>query len=97
MKIAVLGSGNIGTLISAQLTLKGHEVYLYSRKPHLFSSEVIYEDTDTQTKQSVSIHMVTNDLAKAVKDASLVIVSIPSFAIKELMEKVWIGYTILDS
>ena len=89
MKIAVLGSGNIGTLISAQLTLKGHEVSLYSRKPHLFSKEVVCEDVDTNTQKNVSIHCVTNDLKMVVQDASLVIVSVPSFAIKELMEKVF--------
>lgn len=89
MKIAVLGSGNIGTLISTQLTLKGHEVSLYSRKPHLFNDKVILEDTDTNTMQEVKITCVSDDLQKVVDGADLIIVSVPSFAIKALMERVF--------
>lgn len=94
MKIAVLGSGNIGTLISTQLTLKGHEIRLYSRKPHLFNEEVILEDTDTDTLQKVKISCVSNDLASVVDHADLIIVSIPSFAIRDLMERV---FPLIDS
>jgi len=89
MKIAVLGSGNIGTLISAQMTLKGHEIRLYSRKPHLFEPQIIYEDADFDTKQAVELYMVTSNLKEVVSGADLVIVTVPSFAIKELMEKVF--------
>lgn len=89
MKIAVLGSGNIGTLISTQLTLKGHEVHLYSRKPQLFGETVIYEDADFDSKQEVKICNVSSDLKQVVVNAELVIVTVPAFAIKELMEKVF--------
>ena len=89
MKIAILGSGNIGTLIAAQLTLKGQQIYLYSRKPELFEKEIVYEDTDFGTKQVVELHCVSNDLQKIVSNADLVIVTVPAFAIKELMEVVF--------
>lgn len=89
MKIAVLGSGNIGTLISAQLTLKGHEVHLYSRRPQMFEKTVIYEDADYESKQEVMIYNISDDLKQVVSDAALVIVTVPAFAIKELIQRVF--------
>lgn len=89
MKIAVLGSGNIGTLISAQMTLKNHEVHLYSRKPQMFSEEIIYEDTDIESVQRVKLALVSDDLKAVVTGSELVIVTVPSFAIRELMERVF--------
>lgn len=89
MKIAVLGSGNIGTLISAQMTLKGHEVRLYSRKPQLFGTYVVYENKDTDTKQDVKLALVSDVLEDVVAESELVIVTVPSFAIKSLMERVF--------
>lgn len=89
MRIAVLGSGNIGTLISAQFKLKGHEVRLYSRKPHMFGEYVICEDTDCDTKQSVKGIFVSDDLKRVVSNVELVVVTVPSFAIRDLMERVF--------
>lgn len=89
MKIAVLGSGNIGTLISSQMTLKGHEVRLYSRKEHLFEDKVIYEDTDNKSKQEVDLYMVSGDLEQVVKNTDLVVITVPAFGIKNLMERVF--------
>lgn len=89
MKIAVLGSGNVGTLISAQMTLKGHEVRLYSRKAHLFGKTVVYEDADSATKQDVELYLVSGDLKEVVTGTDLVIVTVPSFAIRDLMERVF--------
>lgn len=89
MKVAVLGSGNIGTLISAQMTLKGHDVCLYSRKPDMFEPVVVYEDVDYGTEQEVRICLVTDDLKAVVSGADLIIVTVPAFAIRELMERVF--------
>ncbi len=89
MNIAILGSGNIGTLIGAQLTLKGHRISLYSRKPELFAEKIIYEDTDLCTELGVRGCFASKDLRKIVFGADLIIVTVPAFAIKELMEKVF--------
>ncbi len=89
MRIAVLGGGNIGTLISTQLTLKGHEVTLYSRKPHLFQTQIIYEDLDCEEKKLVETCAVTDDLEAAVSRVELIVVTVPAFAIKSIMERVF--------
>ena len=33
MKITVIGGGNIGTLISAEMAYKGHEVTVFTSRP----------------------------------------------------------------
>ena len=88
MNIAVLGSGNIGTLISAQLSLND-KVNLYSRKPEKFNSIITVFDEDTNTEYKSKINMVSDNLEKVLINCELVIITVPAFAIKDLIVKVF--------
>lgn len=95
MKIAILGAGNMGCAISADLTLKGHEVtviktskamhnetfdYITSHKNQIILSEKGVERT-------AYIHKITTDL-QAVNNAELVIITIQTNYHESLIERI---------
>jgi opine dehydrogenase len=82
MRIAVLGAGNAGTAIAADLSLKGHEVTLAKtstavHQDHFAAIEenggcvTIVRDT---ARQQAQLHRTTRDLRAAIADADVVIV-----------------------
>ena len=84
MEVAVLGAGNGGQATAADLTLRGHRVRLYDRYPEV-------TDPFAATRRIVArgavageavVADVTNDLARAVDGAEVVLVSVPGFALE---------------
>ena len=58
MKITVIGGGNVGTLISAQFSNKGHQVTLYTRDKTNWRDELIVSDND----ESYGAKMATEEI-----------------------------------
>jgi opine dehydrogenase len=88
MKVAVLGAGNGGQAMAADLTLAGHEVRLAAVPEHATAIKIIntcggiYVDGTTSGKQEpgfARISMVTTDVAAAVKGVEVIMVVIPAF------------------
>jgi opine dehydrogenase len=82
-KIAVLGAGNGGSAAAADLTLRGYQVHLYSRSRSTL--QPILERGGIEIleagKQGVAEpHLVTSDMAEAVADADLIMITAPSVA-----------------
>lgn len=82
-KIAVLGAGNGGCAAAADLTLRGFEVRLYSRstatlEPILARAGI--EIIEAGKQGFARPHKVTSDLAEAVSDADLIMITAPSVA-----------------
>lgn len=87
MNICVIGGGNVGTLISAQLTGRKNSVTLYTRDVNKWSNEITVYDGDTDSIIKEKIYKITDNLEEAVKDVEFIIVTIPSFAQKDLINK----------
>lgn len=84
--IAVLGAGPGGLAVAAQAARSGHMVSLYSRSDHRLRPIVdgggirIEEDDEL-----VPIGTITTDVVEAVRDSTLVLVSVPAFAQEPLV------------
>lgn len=87
MKITVIGGGNVGTLISAQFSNKGHQVTLYTRDKTNWRDELIVSDNDTNTQFTSHLYKVTDNLSESIEDAELIIVTLPSFALQDFVNK----------
>ncbi len=81
MNITVLGTGNAGTTISADLAHKGHRVTMLktSDKLHNENFDAIQKNlcitvNDLDGRYTTPIHCATTDYAEAMADAELVIV-----------------------
>ncbi len=89
MKICVIGAGNIGTYLAAYISMKGdHKVWLHTTKPNLFKENVILIEEEEGLKHSVKIHSVTDNLEDAVTDSDYVLITYPSFMIKDTLNKI---------
>lgn len=78
MRICIIGGGNIGTLLSAELTLKGHEVRLLSSQKAILKNNIIIEDKDNNTTTPVNINTVTSNKKTALDNAEVVIITYPA-------------------
>lgn len=82
-KIAVLGAGNGGSAAAADLTLRGHQVHLYSRSQATL--QPILERGGIEVLEGGSSafarpHLVTSDMAETVADVDLIMITAPSVA-----------------
>lgn len=78
--VAVLGAGNGGCAIAADLTLRGFEVRLYNRSPGRISP--IREQggltvTGVLGQHFLALDLVTNNLEQAVGGADVIVISVP--------------------
>jgi opine dehydrogenase len=83
MKIAVLGGGHGCYAAAADLSERGHDVRLWRRdaaalQPLIDSGAIVLKDTDGS--RDVRIALATGDIARALKDADLIVIPSPAVA-----------------
>lgn len=98
MEIVILGAGNGGTTIGADLTLKGHSVTLVKTSDSSIHSDHFEYLVKNQgklyieengTKKEVNLFKVTDDLGEAFKtNVDLVIIYVQTIYHKELIKKI---------
>ena len=83
MEIAVLGGGHGCYAAAADLSQKGHRVRFWRRNLEAFEPVLRSGGVnliDHKGERSVPIHLVTNVLSEAVKDAQIIVVPLPAFS-----------------
>ncbi len=83
MKVAVLGAGNGGCAAAADLSRRGFTVGLYSRRketlqPILDAGGIRL--VENHSEEFVSIGAVTRNIEEALKDAQIVLITVPAVA-----------------
>ncbi|MCL6643201.1 MAG: NAD(P)-dependent glycerol-3-phosphate dehydrogenase [Candidatus Bipolaricaulota bacterium] len=90
MNFAVFGAGGWGTALARLLARKGYAVRLWARRAP-FAEELDELRENRQYLPGVSLPrdhlMITADLQYAVKDAEVVLLAVPSFAVREIARK----------
>ncbi len=89
MKIAVLGAGNGGMAMAADMVMKGHDVSLYDKYPKALTG--IQNEMGIHLKGAAgegfaSVHVVSTDIAEVIRDRELIMVVTPAFAHKSIAE-----------
>ena len=86
-RIAIIGAGSWGTALAIIAARAGHEVMLWSRDPEVVTS-INEERVNSRYLTSVSVPervTATNEVGKALDQASLVLLAAPSHAIRDLL------------
>lgn len=96
--IGILGGGNIGHTMAADLSLSGYKVNFYEHprfedafKSTLEKGMVEIEDQETGRCELARIHKVTTDMKEAISDVNLILIAIPAFG-QELFFNTMIPY-----
>lgn len=95
MKVAVVGAGNLGCAVSADLSLRGHEVTLIKTSHSVHDENFAYLQENNGhiildefgEIKSANIHHCTRDLS-LIKDAEIVIIGTQTNYHEELIQKI---------
>lgn len=87
MKICIVGFGNIGSTLAANLSINGHDVSVYSSSN--MGRKLDYEliEMETGVAKNIQIGIVTNNLEDAVSGCEIIFVTYPSFMLTKFAEK----------
>lgn len=87
MKMTVVGGGNIGTLMAAEMAAGGHDVTVVTSKPSKWSKYIRVFRADNEEIIGGSICCATEDLKAAVKEADIVWATYPAFMLRDLAKR----------
>ena len=83
-KMAILGCGNGGHMMAAEMKLKGHEVRLYEMPSFRHQVEQLFETKTIEVsglmKGTAKLDMVTDEIDKAIDGADYILITTPAFA-----------------
>lgn len=89
MNVTVLGGGNIGMSLVGEISrIKSYDVTLYTSKPELFGTRMDVADDERNMIFKSGVFCATNDLNAAVKDADVILCTLPAFMRKKLIEDI---------
>lgn len=88
MNVTIVGCGNIGTQFAVHCAAKNHLVTVYCSKPEKVSKKLEIVNSEGEMSLSGEIFLATNDAALAFKDADLIFVTVPAFAMKDYAETI---------
>lgn len=83
MKETVYGGGNIGTQLAVHFAETGNEVTIFTSKPEKFAKHLTVVNKNGDILHEGDIAGATDDPKKAFSDADVILVTVPSFVMKE--------------
>jgi glycerol-3-phosphate dehydrogenase (NAD(P)+) len=89
-RIAIIGSGGFGTVLAKMLAENDHTVYQWVRNAEL-AAQMETQRVNPKYLNGFKLPLnlwITTDLAAALADATIVVAAVPSFAMRETMQKV---------
>lgn len=89
MKIAVIGGGNIGTLMAAELANKGHIVTVHTSRADCWKKQIEVFDAKDNFLLEGNIQCVTGDIKQAVDDADMILITVPAQTFQSVSRKLF--------
>ena len=87
--ISIIGAGNIGVAIAVDLSLnENHSITILTSRAKNLNKSFIRIDSDTNETIIGKNIKVTDDYSEALQDCDLLLITVPSFLIKNVMEQV---------
>lgn len=90
LKITIIGAGHGGKAMAADLAIRGHAVRLYNRTYENIQTIAarggIELELETGSQELGPIHTVTDDMARALDGAHLIMVVVPASGHRDIAE-----------
>ena len=87
MKITIIGGGNIGTLMAAELAYKGHEVTIFTSRPKQWESKIDVYNAEEKLLLTGTVSNITASMKKALEAAEYILITMPAQLFSDLAEK----------
>lgn len=89
MNIGIIGAGNIGTYLATYITMKGNnKVWIHTSKPSSFNETLTLIEEEKDLTHKVKLHCVTDSLEELVSNSQLILITHPSFMVKETIDEI---------
>lgn len=86
-KICIIGGGNVGTLMAAEFSSKGEEVWVYTSEATSWAPSVKVTNNEGEVVIADAPVRATDDLATAVGGADYVFVTYPTYLLASLCDR----------
>lgn len=88
MNVTILGGGNIGMCLLGEISrIKGYDVTMCASRPDMFESRINVVDDDKNITFQSGEFRVTDDIAKAVREADVILCTLPAFLRRDAVAK----------
>lgn len=87
MNIAIIGAGNMGTAIAADLA-RQNSVAIHSSKPQLFTKTLRYVDTATGNAFESKVARVSDNYAEVLAGAEIIFITLPTPVIQSVVKEI---------
>ncbi len=87
MNVTIIGGGNIGTLMAAEMANYGHSVTVYTSKPKAWSNLIQVFDANEGHILTGKLSVVTDSLENAVNNAEIILITFPAQVFQSIAEK----------
>ena len=87
MRIAIIGGGNIGTLMAGEFAAGGHEVRMFVSKPDIWDRSIEVLDQQDSVLMSGQLAVVSDDLKLCADGADMIMVTYPTFMLQAIANK----------
>ena len=85
MRIGIIGAGNLGTAIAADLG-RENVIRIYSSRADAFGNTLTYIDNETGDKWNSSVECVSNSLSEVLIGVEIIFVCVPTFMISSVVD-----------
>ncbi len=86
--ITIVGGGNIGTQFTVHFKEYGYPVILYTSHPENFNKKLSIINEKNEIVHTCENYVVTNDKNIAFKNASIIFITVPAFAMKQIANEI---------
>ncbi len=87
MNVTIIGGGNIGTLMAAEIAHKGHYVTVYTPKKSAWDRHIEVYDSHENIIITGRIHKITSDMREAADNADVIFITVPAQMFADLSER----------
>ena len=90
MKVCIVGGGHIGTTLACYIKHTNPSMYvsIFTRRPEKFSSRIRCNDWEKKIEYDVSLNCISGDSSVAAKDADIVFIALPHFAVEKAFQDI---------
>ena len=86
MRIAIIGGGNIGTLMAGEFAANGHEVNVFASKPEMWNDSIKVLDQQDRVLMEGRLATVSDDLRLCIKGADMIWITYPTFMLQSIAD-----------